>query len=111
MSQVGMMLGSELEKAGLPAILGPNALVLRFPASYNSHREHCQEPARLGKVGSALRKVTGQPCSLRIESASGDAAVAKEKVADETENQQSRYRRQRTEATKEPLVKRAMEVL
>jgi DNA polymerase-3 subunit gamma/tau len=110
LNQVGLMLKSELEKAGLPAILGPNTLVLCFPASYNSQREHCQSPARLGKVEEALRKITGKACNVRIESAGGDAALVKPS-AEATENTQSRYRRQRAEAIKEPLVKRAMEVL
>jgi DNA polymerase-3 subunit gamma/tau len=111
LNQVGVMLGKELEKGGGPAILGPNTLVLCFPTSYNFQREHCQAPARLAKVEEALRKITGQAISFRIESAGGDTALAKEKVAQDPEHSQSRNQRQRHEAMKEPLVRRAMEAL
>jgi hypothetical protein len=104
------MLGTELSKAGSPAISGPNALVLRVPVGYNAKREYCQQPANVARVEAALRSITGQNCSFRIEIL-GEAPIQKAKPAEDAENSQSRYRRQRTEAMKEPLVKRAMEVL
>ena len=64
---VGPMMGNFLEKAGLPAITGPNSLALRFPADYNQAREYCQEPARLAKIEEAVRKSTGHPWILRVE--------------------------------------------
>src|SRR5262249_5686149 len=36
---VGTMMSSELQKAGLPAISGPNTLVFRFPPAYNQARD------------------------------------------------------------------------
>jgi DNA polymerase-3 subunit gamma/tau len=107
LGQVGPMMASDLEKAGLPAISGPNTLVLRFPIGYNAQREHCNQPARVVRVEEALRKITGQACSLRIESA-GTEAVPK---PGEAESVPSPYQRTRAEAMKEPLVKRAMEAL
>jgi DNA polymerase-3 subunit gamma/tau len=111
LNQVGVMLKGNLSKSDLPAIFGPNTLVLRFPVAYNSEREHCLRPSNVDKVESALRKITGQQCSLRIESASGSAAKTPEKFPEKGENAQSGYRRQRNEVLKEPLVKRAVEVL
>ena len=46
----------------------------------------------------------------RLVSAGGDADSAK-KTSDETDKLQSRYKRQRAEALKEPLVRRTVEVL
>src|SRR5262249_2268266 len=66
--QVGSMLGSDLEKAGLPAISGPNTLVLTFPAEYNVQREHCQSASGLAKIEEALRKATGRAWMVRIDS-------------------------------------------
>ena len=66
--------GHFLEKAGLPAITGPNSLVLHFPADYNQARDYCQEPARLAKIEEAVRKGTGHPWILRVE-AGGDAGA------------------------------------
>jgi DNA polymerase-3 subunit gamma/tau len=109
-NQVGPMLASVLKKAQLPAIFGPNTLVLRFPSSYNSEREHCQQPANVARVEEVLRRITAHGWNVRIESTGGDGESAK-KAPDDTENPQSRYRRQRVEAMNEPLVRRAMEVL
>jgi DNA polymerase-3 subunit gamma/tau len=110
LNQVGLMFGSVLRKAELPAIFAPNTLVLRFPSSYNSEREHSQQPANVARVEEVLRRIIGHGWNVRIESAGGDADSAKTATV-EPENLQSRYRRQRAEALKEPLVKRAMDVL
>jgi DNA polymerase-3 subunit gamma/tau len=104
------MVASSLRKALLPAIFAPNTLVLRFPSSYNSEREHCQQPANVARVEEVLRRITGHGWNVRIESAGGEADSAK-KTSDETDNVQSRYKRQRAEALKEPLVRRTVEVL
>jgi DNA polymerase-3 subunit gamma/tau len=110
LTQVGPILARHLEKAASVAILGPNALVLRFPAQYNAHHDVCQEPVNVARLEEAFRKVTGHTGSFRLESASTEAAVASAAAA-VADNSPSRYRRQRTEALQEPLVKRAHEVL
>ncbi|HEV3263621.1 MAG TPA: DNA polymerase III subunit gamma/tau [Gemmataceae bacterium] len=110
LAQVGPILRSHLEKAEGVAISGPNTLVIRFGARYNLQRDHCQEPTSVARTEEVLRKFTGKAWSLRIESGSRDTAVAPAQAAD-AENSQSRYRRQRTEAVHEPLVKRAIERL
>jgi len=109
--QIGPMLASDLSKAVLPAIPAPNTLVIRFPMSYNAAREHCQQPANMARVEEMLSRITGQACKVRIESIGGDVGPGNDSVAEPAENVQSRYRRLRTDAMQEPLVKRAMEVL
>jgi DNA polymerase-3 subunit gamma/tau len=102
---VGPLLSSDLEKAGLPAILGPNNLVLRFPANYNQSKEHCQEPTRLAKIEETLKKLSGRSVTVKIE---GDAGP----VAEAAPAAPPRPRRNaRAEAEKEPLVQRAVEAL
>jgi DNA polymerase-3 subunit gamma/tau len=110
LQHVGPILASRLKKADLPAIFAPNSLVLRFPSSYNSERDHCQQPASVARVEEVLRKITAHGWNVRIESTGADADTGK-KAGAETEHSPSRYRRQRADALKEPLVQRAMEVL
>ena len=110
LQQLGPMFAGVLRKAQLPAIFAPNTLVLRFPPSYNSERQHCQQPTNVARLEEVLGRITGQRWSVRVESAAGEGDSAK-KAIPETENLPSRYRRQRAEALKEPLVKRAMEIL
>ena len=103
-------MGKFLEKAGLPAISGPNSLVLRFTTDYNQEREYCQEPTRLAKIEEAVRKGTGHPWILRVEA--GPAAGPTTAPAPVAERPALAPRRNhRAEAEKEPLVKRAVDAL
>jgi DNA polymerase-3 subunit gamma/tau len=106
---VGPMLASQLEKAGIPATIGPNTLVLRFPVAYNQEREHCQEPSRLTKIETIVRRVTGRQWNLRVE---GDAAGPSAPAAPAAEPAAPRNRRNaRAEAEKDSLVRRALDAL
>jgi DNA polymerase-3 subunit gamma/tau len=71
LTQVGPILARELEKAGFPAISGPNSLVLRFSSDYNRQCTFCGDPVRVQRVQEALRRLTGQEWTLVIESAYG----------------------------------------
>ncbi len=101
-------MGNFLEKAGLPAITGPNSLVLRFSADYNQAREYCQEPARLAKIEEVIRKGTGRPWILRVEGVAGSAPAEPVPAAPEPPAPRRNYR---AEAEKDPLVKRALDAL
>jgi DNA polymerase III subunit gamma/tau len=107
LGSVGPMMGNFLDKAGLPAITGPNSLVLRFSADYNQAREYCQEPARLAKIEEAVRKGTGHPWILRVEGVAASATAP----APVVETPAAPRRNHRAEAEKEPLVKRALDAL
>jgi len=120
LQSVGDMLASDLREANLPAIVGPNSLALRFPAAYNQARDHCQEPARIARVEEVLRKVLGQPCTLRIDTQTspGEKTAGPRPVPHldgapgGTPAAAVRPRRgPRDEAEKEPLVRRALDVL
>jgi len=106
------MLALQLERAGLPAIFGPNTLALRFPSHYNGEQTYCQEPSRVSRLEEILKKVLGRPTSLRIEGA--PAVGPTERLTPPSENSTSppRVRRNpKEEAEKEPLVRRALDVL
>jgi DNA polymerase-3 subunit gamma/tau len=112
---VGATLVKDLEKGGIPAISGPNSLVLRFPAVYNQAQEHCQDPERLRRVEDILRKATGRPWLLRVERALEASRELKPGAPGTGTPEQSEEacpprRNPREEAEKVPLVKRVMEV-
>jgi DNA polymerase-3 subunit gamma/tau len=71
LAQIGPLLARGLDRAGLPAILGPNRLVLQFSPAYNHQREQCSDPARLSRVMDVLKRVTGEAWDLRLETAVG----------------------------------------
>jgi DNA polymerase-3 subunit gamma/tau len=111
-NNVGGILARDLEKGEGPAISGPNSLVLRFPATYNHSREHCQDPTRVAQVEAALRTITGRPWSFRVEALGAAAAAPLAPPGAPAEQTPSRPRRNpRDEAEKLPLIQRAREVL
>jgi DNA polymerase-3 subunit gamma/tau len=86
--QMGPILSARLEKGGLPAIFGPNALVLRFAAEYNADYEHCL--TRLEDVQKTTRAVSGKPWQVRLErdnSAPAPAVAAPQRPWAEVENE------------------------
>ncbi len=111
LAQVGPMMAGQLEKAGPPAIFGPNTLVLRFDARYNAEREYCSEPSRVQRIDESLRKVTGHAWQLRIDSVGSGAVAATSEAAADATTSQPRSRSKRAEAVQDPLLRRAVEVL
>ena len=71
LTQLGQFLARELERAGLPAILGPNNLVLQFSPEYNPQCTYCSDPARVQRVQEALKRVTGEDWTVRVETTYG----------------------------------------
>lgn len=61
------ILSKHLNNASSYAIFGPNALVIRFPSSYTNARRECESEASLLRFQDALKRVTGQPISVRVE--------------------------------------------
>jgi DNA polymerase-3 subunit gamma/tau len=126
LSVVGPLMGTEVGRAGLPAISGPNALVLRFPPAYNQAREFTQSPDRLARLEEAIRKLTGKPWVIQVEAlpgnspapASAESGVGLSEGTGKNGNSgsgdgQGRARRNPKEevADRVPLIKRALDVL
>jgi hypothetical protein len=106
LSKLGTMLGGQLARAGSPAITGPNALVFRFPASYNKEREYCQRPDGIARIERVLREVSGQDWKVTIETQLQPVAAP-----ETVEPPRAARRSPKEEAQTVPLVKRALDVL
>src|SRR5262249_34565296 len=57
---LGAMFAGQLARAGLPAIVGPKTLVLRFPNQYNHAYDYCRDPGRAQHVEGVLKRLSGQ---------------------------------------------------
>jgi DNA polymerase-3 subunit gamma/tau len=110
---VGPMLAGDLKKVESVAIFGPNTIAIRLPPGYNRPEVHHLDSSRVARIEAALLKICGQPWTLRLEAAPGnaDAAPASGPGATDTETVLSRTKRHRAEAAKQPLVSRAMDLL
>jgi DNA polymerase III subunit gamma/tau len=67
LADVGMIRGKQLEAAGLPAILGPNSLAIRFSSGYSSQYDAIRQEASLETIRRTLKLVTQQDVQLRVE--------------------------------------------
>jgi DNA polymerase III subunit gamma/tau len=108
LQEVRGILATSLGKAGIPAISGPNTLVLRFPGAYNQAKEMCETPTNVSRIEDKLRSLTGKTWSVRMET-TGEvpgplASTSAAKAARPKRND-------REEAEKGPLVRRVKEVL
>jgi DNA polymerase III subunit gamma/tau len=110
LAQQGQMLSHALEKAGLPAISGPNTLVMRFPAEYNATRDRCQDPENVGRIEQLLQRLTGRNWHLRIESVGGPPDSSA-RIAEVPDNSQSRLPLPRDEVAEPPLVQWTRDLL
>jgi DNA polymerase-3 subunit gamma/tau len=107
-AMVGGMLSAQLSRAPLPAIFGPNTLVLHFQGAYNQSTGPVLSPEQMSRIEAALQKRTGRAWTVRIEAAAATAAASPgEGGVDPARGRRS----PREEAEKVPLVKRAVDVL
>lgn len=109
--EVGPILAGNLASSGLPAILGPKTLVIRFSSGYNHHYEFCSTPTSTERIQSALKTVTGQDWSVRFEKTEAEKET---QGTPSTQNPkpQGIASRNRDEATKKiPLIEQAIDKL
>jgi DNA polymerase-3 subunit gamma/tau len=106
--EVGPMLSGNLATAGLPAILGPKTLVIRFAVGYTHHHDYCSQPNSVQRIQDALKAVTGQDWTVRIEKEAGADAPPETQV----QSQQRVTNRNRDEDLRKlPLIDRAIDKL
>jgi DNA polymerase-3 subunit gamma/tau len=67
LSEKSPILSNQLKTANLPAIFGPNTLVIRFPAGYNHSYETCATEGNTSRIQDAIQKLTGQAITVRLE--------------------------------------------
>jgi DNA polymerase III subunit gamma/tau len=65
--EVGGILASHLEKAGMPAIIGPKSLVIRFPTRYSAAYDYCVDPNSTSRIEESLRSVEPGKWVVRVE--------------------------------------------
>jgi DNA polymerase-3 subunit gamma/tau len=112
LAQLGQIQRSDLEKGGIPAISGPNALVIRFPPGYNAACDRCKDPEKVGRIEQLLLQLAGQKWHLRIEPSSDHTnALPSVRTAEEAEKSQSRSLSPCDKAEDPPLVKWAKDLL
>jgi len=110
LEQLGPMLAGELAKAGLPAILGPKTLVIRFPGRYTGAYEYCKQSSSVVRIEETLRE-HGHEWAVRVEVEAMPAAdVTGEQSAEQPAAPLTNRLRER-EALQNPLLARATEVL
>lgn len=106
-AQLGAILANQVFRAGFPAILGPNALALRFPSEYNEAYEYCRNPNNVALIERAVQTRTGATWAVKVEKLAGPA-VASQSVNGHGSN--SRMRAQSV-ALEVPLLRKAVEAL
>lgn len=109
--QVGPILGAQLLNGPLPAISGPNSLVIRLNSGYNSTSEGKFEESRIERIREALRKITGQSFQLRIEANTNQETGPSPEAPSVGESPMSRRRNLRAEALHNPFLKHVLETL
>jgi hypothetical protein len=67
LQELGQIQRAQLQAAGIPAILGPNSLVIAFPADYSGAYDACASDAGQESIRRALRKVSGKDWLIRLE--------------------------------------------
>ena len=104
------MLATYLKQANAPAIIGPKTLAVVFKAVYNGARDYCQSPSSLARLEEFIKRVAGPDWVIRIDSVAGEADGSV-LAAPRPEDRVPKYRVQREQAIKHPLVSAAMEKL
>ena len=106
MGERSPILAKQLSFSSSHAILGPNALAIRFPAVYSDAREACAGESAVQRMQDALKRVTGQAITIRLET---DARAEAPNGTLPTVVQQPADRKR--SLTSLPMFKRASEVL
>ena len=82
---VGGIRGQQLCQAELPAIVGPNSLVVRFDPGYTSAYEAIASEVGTDAVRAALKRLTGAEWQVRVEYDRAAAPAAKPAAPPQTD--------------------------
>jgi DNA polymerase-3 subunit gamma/tau len=111
LEKVGPMLAANLGVAGIPAIFGPNGLVLRFSLAYTSQHDFCSDSASTQKVAETLQAISGQKWNFRIETESTAQSGGKAPLTEDLANKKVTHREREQELLRIPLLNQAVEKL
>jgi DNA polymerase-3 subunit gamma/tau len=109
--ELGPILGSYAKVAGLPAILGPNSLVLRFEARYTSQYDHCSASGSVQRMQEAMKSITGSDWQVRVELTRVDPQARGANTTEDHGSKTITSRERTQELLKIPLLGRAAEKL
>jgi DNA polymerase-3 subunit gamma/tau len=105
LQELGQIQRTQLQIVGIPAILGPNSLLLSFPADYSGAYDACASDAGQESLRRALRKASGTDWLVRVELKSAP-------IGTNATTEQARSTRERPKDLLQlPMFKRAVEVL
>ncbi|MEX0728531.1 MAG: DNA polymerase III subunit gamma/tau [Planctomycetaceae bacterium] len=62
----GDMVRTHLQRAVLTAIIGPNALEIRFPKSYTLSKQYCERTETVSQLEKILSRLIGAPAHIRF---------------------------------------------
>jgi DNA polymerase-3 subunit gamma/tau len=110
LAQLSQLARFPLEKAPLPAISGPNSLVMRFPSEYNVARDRSQDPQTVGRIEQLLQQITGQAWRFKVETGEPAGPPAPPGKSD-PQNLPARSSPCNDEAADPPLVKGVKDLL
>jgi len=108
LSKFGGMLIGELSKGTFPAIIGPKALVIRFAPRYHLGYDYCRDANVIQKLEAALKAVTGEAWTIRMEVDENAVPVGGHTISNETVMSAQEIKR---EALNIPLLKRIVDSL
>ncbi len=75
LQEIGPVRGNHLRQAGIPAIIGPNALAIRFPVAYSAGYEACGSDEGLAAIRTTLRRISGNEWTVRVEKGHSNGPV------------------------------------
>src|SRR5262249_45954287 len=107
----GFATQAELRRGGVPAISGPNGLVMAVSRRYNVSGSIFADSARLGKVQEMLCRIAGASWTLRVEWVDETPEAANSPRSSPAAQAMGQQRMQRAEMMQIPFVKRAADVL
>jgi DNA polymerase-3 subunit gamma/tau len=109
--KVGPILSGNMRASGLPAIIGPKSLVLRFGPGYTAQYDYCAEPGSVQRIQEALKAVTGQEWLVRVDQESSPVASAPKNGTEPKAQKPITSREREQDVLRAPLLNRAVEKL
>ncbi|HZZ79873.1 MAG TPA: DNA polymerase III subunit gamma/tau, partial [Gemmataceae bacterium] len=110
LTESGFAIQAELRRGDIPAISGPNTLVMPVSRRYNAPGSIFADNARLAKVQELLSRIAGASWTLRVEWVE-DAPESTSPRTSPAAQAMGQQRIQRAEMMQIPFVKRAADVL
>ena len=108
-AEVGPVVSARLTQTLLvPAIIGPNALAIRFPSGYTSAVEYLREERSGEEIRKTLKKITGNDWQVRIDELLPDPKATPSSLANGPANDPAS---KRSDLLQLPFIRAAVDLL